>query len=272
MARTQSGESVLTRAVRIFEAFTPDEPVLSVSEIARRVPLHIATASRLIGELVRHGLLARQPDGRVRIGVRFWELAQRASPTLTLRDAAMPFLEDLHGVIGHHVQLGVLDGDHALFVERLTAPGAVVNYTRIAGRLNLHASSSGLVLLAHAPAELQERILAGPLPSYTPNTITTPDRLRGTLAEIRKAGFALCAGHIHPDATGVAVPVRGADGHNGTDSQVVAALSAIVPNDGNAYQQVPVLMAAARGITRTLAAARVPSPPHRRGSASSLNG
>jgi hypothetical protein len=66
--------------------------------------------------------------------------------------------------------------------------------------------------------------------------------------------------------------VRGADGHNGTDSQVVAALSAIVPNDGNAYQQVPVLMAAARGITRTLAAARVPSPPHRRGSASSLNG
>jgi DNA-binding IclR family transcriptional regulator len=258
--------------VRIFEAFTPDEPVLSVSEIARRVPLHIATASRLIGELVRHGLLARQPDGRVRIGVRFWELAQRASPTLTLRDAAMPFLEDLHGVIGHHVQLGVLDGDHALFVERLTAPGAVVNYTRIAGRLNLHASSSGLVLLAHAPAELQERILAGPLPSYTPNTITTPDRLRGTLAEIRKAGFALCAGHIHPDATGVAVPVRGADGHNGTDSQVVAALSAIVPNDGNAYQQVPVLMAAARGITRTLAAARAPSPPHRRGSASSLNG
>ena len=272
MARTQSGESVLTRAVRIFEAFTPDEPVLSVSEIARRVPLHIATASRLIGELVRHGLLARQPDGRVRIGVRFWELAQRASPTLTLRDAAMPFLEDLHGVIGHHVQLGVLDGDHALFVERLTAPGAVVNYTRIAGRLNLHASSSGLVLLAHAPAELQERILAGPLPSYTPNTITTADRLRGTLAEIRKAGFALCAGHIHPDATGVAVPVRGADGHNGTDGQVVAALSAIVPNDGNAYQQVPVLMAAARGITRTLAASRVPSPPHRRGSASSLNG
>src|SRR5882762_5840157 len=137
MARTQSGESVLTRAVRIFEAFTPDEPVLSVSEIARRVPLHIATASRLIGELVGHGLLAREPDGRVRIGVRFWELAQRASPTLSLREAAMPFLEDLHGVLGHDVQLCVRDGDHALFVERLTAPGAAINFTRVAGRLPL---------------------------------------------------------------------------------------------------------------------------------------
>lgn len=42
----------------------------------------------------------------MRIGVRLWELAQRASPTLSLRDAAMPFLEDLHAVVGHHVQLG----------------------------------------------------------------------------------------------------------------------------------------------------------------------
>jgi len=252
VARTQSGESVLTRAVRIFEAFTPVEPVLSVSEIARRVPLHIATASRLVGELVGHGLLARQPDGRVRIGVRLWELAQRASPTLTLREAAMPFMEDLHGVIGHDVQLGVRDGDHALFVERLTAPGAVINCTRVAGRLPLNASSSGLVLLAHGPRELQHRVLAGPLSGYTSNTITTPDRLRGTLADIRRAGFALCAGHIHEDATGVAVPVR--DGGN----DVIAALSSVVPNDGNAYLQVPVLMAAARGITRMLVSARQP--------------
>ncbi|GAA3998500.1 IclR family transcriptional regulator domain-containing protein [Streptomyces plumbiresistens] len=64
----------------------------------------------------------------------------------------MPFTEGVHDVVGHHVQLGVLDGDEALFLERLTAPGAVINYTRIAGRLPLHASSSGLVLLAHGPA------------------------------------------------------------------------------------------------------------------------
>jgi DNA-binding IclR family transcriptional regulator len=250
MARTQSGESVLSRAVRIFEAFTPEEPVLSVSEIARRVPLHIATASRLVGELVGHGLLARQPDGRVRIGVRFWELAQRASPTLTLREAAMPFLEALHGVLANDVQLCVRDGDQALFVERLTAPGATINFTRVAGRLPMNVSSSGLVLLAHGPRELQERILAGSLPGFTPNTITSPDRLRATLAGIRRSGFALCAGHIHEDATGVAVPVRDGAG------DVVAALSAVLPNDGSAYQQIPLLLTAARGIGRRL----VPAP------------
>ena len=51
VARSASGESVLTRAVRIFEAFTPDETVLSVTQIARRARLHPATASRLVAEL-----------------------------------------------------------------------------------------------------------------------------------------------------------------------------------------------------------------------------
>ncbi|WP_078600678.1 helix-turn-helix domain-containing protein [Streptomyces violens] len=144
MARSTSGESLLTRAVRIFDAFGPEAPALTVTEIARRARLPRATAGRLVEELVRHGLLRRDGRRRIRIGVRFWELAQRASPTLTLREAAMPFMADLHAVVGHSTQLGVLDGAEVLFVERLTAPDAVVNITRIAGRLPLHASSTGL--------------------------------------------------------------------------------------------------------------------------------
>ncbi|MEO3825581.1 helix-turn-helix domain-containing protein [Actinomadura sp. B10D3] len=92
-------ESVLTRAVLIFEAFDPDHPALSVSEIARRTGLHVATASRLVAQLVEHGLLARDEQRRVRVGMRLWELASRAAPTLGLREAAMPFMEDLHAVL-----------------------------------------------------------------------------------------------------------------------------------------------------------------------------
>jgi DNA-binding IclR family transcriptional regulator len=139
----RTGESVVARVVRVLEAFTPDDPALSVTEIARRSGLPVATASRLVAELAAHGLLARR-DGAVRVGVRMWELAQRASPTLSLREAAMPFLEDLHAVIGHHVQLAVLDGDEVLFVERMSAPNAVVNYTRIAGRLSPRTGTPGV--------------------------------------------------------------------------------------------------------------------------------
>jgi DNA-binding IclR family transcriptional regulator len=239
---------VLTRAVRVLAAFTADEPTLSVGEVARRSGLHVATASRLVAELVAHGLLERGPDRQVRVGVRLWELGARASPTVSLRDAAMPFLEDVHAVVGHHVQLGVLDGEDVIFLERLSARDAVVNFSRIAGRLDLPTSSSGLVLLAHAPPAVQERVLARPPRPVTPAGFRTAAQLRTALAEVRRTQAAVLAGHQHPDATGVAVPVRDARG------EVVAALSVIVPNDGRGPTLVPLLSATARGISRALRA------------------
>ncbi|MCX4409933.1 MULTISPECIES: IclR family transcriptional regulator [unclassified Streptomyces] len=253
--RTQHGESVLARVVRIFEAFTPEESALTVSEISRRTGLHVATGSRLVAELVSYGFLTREADRRVRVGMRMWELATRASPTLSLRDAAMPFMEGVHDVVGHHVQLGVLDGDEVLFLERLTAPGGVINYTRIAGRLPLHASSSGLLLLAHGPAELRRRVLDAPLQRYTPDTPATPARLRAVLADVRLQGYAYCPGYVHPDALGIAAPVRDAHG------EVVAALAVIVPNEAGAMSVVPVVRTAARGVSRALGAPDAPTHP-----------
>lgn len=244
--RVATGESSLSRAVRVLEAFTSDEPELGVVEVARRAGLHVATASRIVGQLAGHGLLERGPDRRVRIGMRMWELASRASPTRSLRDAAMPYLEDLHAVVGHHAQLAVLEGDEVLFLERLSARDAVVNFSRIAGRLPLHVSSSGTVLLAFGPQELQERVLARPLERYTGATVTSPARLRATLEQVRRQGWVLLPGHVHEDAAGVAVPVRDGLG------EVVAALSVIVPNDERAPSAVPVLLATARGIGRSL--------------------
>lgn len=245
MSRFSTGESVLERVVRIVESFGLDDRTLTVGEIARRSGLHVATASRLIEELVKAGWLERD-ERQIRVGVRLWEVASRASPTVGLREAAMPFMEDLHAVTGHHTQLGVLESDEVLFVERLSSPGAVVNYSRIAGRLPLYASSSGLVLLAHASTALQEKIINGPMTAYTTETLHTSRRLRTALAEIRRQQYALCAGHIYRETTGIAVPVRNAD------DAVVAAVSVIVPNDDNARTLIPLLQAAGRGISRVM--------------------
>ncbi|HEY2226046.1 IclR family transcriptional regulator, partial [Actinomycetospora sp.] len=247
MAHSSSGESVLERVVRILEAFTPEDRALTVSEVSRRAGVPSATGSRLVADLVEHGLLTRDADRRVRVGTRLWELASRASPTMSLRELAMPVLEELLRVVGHHAQLGVLDGEEVLFVERLSRERAVINYTRIAARLPIHASSSGLVLLAYGSDVLQERILAGALPRFTSATITDPADLRRRLAGIRRDGFVVCPGYLHADATGIAVPVRDEFG------QVAAAVSVIVPNDEHARGHLPTLTAAARQIERRFA-------------------
>lgn len=243
---------MLSRAARIVEVFGPGDAALTVTEIARRSGLHIATASRLIEELVSIGWLQRDAHRMVRIGLRIWEVASRASPTLSLREAAMPVMEDLHSIVGHDVQLAVLEGDEVLFVERLTGPGAVINFTRVAGRLSLPSSSSGLLLLAYAPPAQQARILAKPLEVFTERTISSPSELRAALAEVRRQGYAFLAGHIHPDATGIAVPIRDPQG------KVVAALSGIVPNDDAARSRIPVFRAASGAISRAM---EYPAPP-----------
>ncbi|MFI7482508.1 IclR family transcriptional regulator [Kocuria sp. M1R5S2] len=245
MARTQSGESVLSRAVRLVEAFRQGEEWLTVSDLARRTGLHLATASRLVAELTEHGWLERDEARRVRLGVRLWEVAARASSALSLREAAMPVLEDLHAQVRQHAQIGVLDGTEVLFLERLSAPDVVVNYTRIAGRIPLNASSSGLVLLAHSDPAFQEEVLAGPLESFTEHTPAAPMQLRRLLATIRRTGSAYCPGYLHPDATGIAAPVF-------RHGRAVATLSVVVPNAPQARQWEPLLRIAAATVTRRL--------------------
>jgi len=237
---------VLTRALRVLNALDADTTTLTLNELARRAGLPTSTASRLVLQMVDLGLLRRDERGRIGIGIRLWELASRAAPTRSLRETALPFMEDLHAVLGHHVQLGVREAVEVLFVERLSSPHAVINYTRVAGRLPLHASSSGLVLLAHAPGAVLDEVIAGGLPGFTEHTITDPDRLRREVAEVRRRGYALNRGHLHTAAAGVAVPIHGADG------RVVAALSAIIPNDERAFHAVPALTTGAHGIHRAL--------------------
>jgi DNA-binding IclR family transcriptional regulator len=258
MTGTGPRDNVLTRAVRILEVFDADHPVLPVATVARRAGLPTPTTYRLVGELVELGLLEKGSDRRVRVGLRMWELASRSSETVGLRDLAMPFMDDLHAAVRQHTQLAVLEGDEALYLERKSARGAeVVNITRTASRLPAHACSSGLVLLAHASAGVQERVLAGSLRRLTPVTVTDPAELRRLLAETRYRGYSVVRGAVHEEAMGVAVPVWGADG------EVAAALSVIIPNeDGRAAAVIPALLTTAHGIGRALAAgSRAPAPP-----------
>ncbi|GAA1466235.1 IclR family transcriptional regulator [Microbacterium thalassium] len=245
MANSPSGDSVIDRLVRVLETFTADRTVQTASDIGRRAGLPSSTAHRLVDDLVRSGLLERDDEHRVRLGMRLWELALRGSDALRLRQAALPFMEGVQARIREHTQLAVLEQDEALFLERLSHPSAGANITRVAGRLALHASSSGLVLLAHAPDDVLDRVLTGPLPAISPETVTDPTALRRILAGIREHGYVVSPGSVESVSTGVAVPVR-------DRGRVIAALSVILPRDASTDDVVVTLRAAARGIEQAL--------------------
>jgi DNA-binding IclR family transcriptional regulator len=246
MANSPSGDSVTERVVRVLETFTADRTVQTAAEIGRRAQLPSSTAHRIVDELVAAGLLDRDDDHRVSLGMRLWELALRGSRALRLRQAALPHMERVQAVVREHTQLAVLEQESALFLERLSHPEAGANITRVAGRLPLHASSSGLVLLAHAPAELRDRVLSAPLAAVSQETQTDAAALRRTLAGIRRDGYVVAPGSVEAVSTGVAVPVQDASG------DVVAALSVVLPRTTQPEVAIAELVRAAHEIRTAL--------------------
>jgi len=243
MANSASGDSVVDRVVRVIEAFPEGADALPLSELAERSGLPLSTAHRLVRQLAGHGLLELGAGGDVRLGLRFWELVSRNSPAFALRQAAMPFMEDIQQVLMQNVNLGVLEGWEVLFVERLSRRGSVANRARVAGRMPVHISSAGLALMAHQPQAVQAEYLRQ---FHDPAGKVTAGVMRQILAETHRQGFAELAAVVDPDTWGIAVPVF--DG-----KRAVAALGVVVPLAEVRLQAlVPALQTAARGIGRAL--------------------
>lgn len=252
--------SVTGRALRVLEAFSPSAPVLRLSGISRRSGLPLTTAHRLVGELAEWGALEREPDGSYRIGLRLWEVAALAPRGLGLREVALPHLSDLARVTGENVQLAVREGLDVVYVERLAGRDSVPVLTRVGGRFALTPTGVGRVLLAHAPADVQERALAQQLVRYTPRTECEPARLRQLLAEVRRTGVAVSERQVTMDSVSVAAPVYGAG------AEVVAAVSVVAHVDSvQPHSLVPLVQVAAAGISRA-AGAQPPDPAPATGS------
>jgi DNA-binding IclR family transcriptional regulator len=243
--RPQPGRSVTSKVLALLGAFSATNSALTLSELARRAGLSLPTASRRVAELVEWGALERGDDGRYRVGLRLWEVASLAPRGLGLRELAMPTMEDLYEVTHENVQLAVRQGLELVFVERIAGRFAVPVLTRVGGRFALHATGVGLVLLAHAPVEVQEQVLAAPLTRYTDMTITDPRRLRRALAAVRRDGYAVSDRQVTMDSLSVAAPVHGPDG------TVLAAVSLVVACDrADPVALAPLVQAAGRTITR----------------------
>ncbi|QSE89942.1 IclR family transcriptional regulator [Rhodococcus pseudokoreensis] len=263
MANSPTGDSVIGRVVRLLNAFDRQQPSMTLSGLAHRAALPLTTAHRLVEELVKYGLIERDPDGQLRVGLRLWELAARGSRALTLREIALPYMEDVQAAVHRYTTLAILDHGSVLYLERLSAPDSALENAldagHIAQRAPVHSTSSGLVLLAYSPSALQEEVLAGPLEKVTGETITDPQVIRRHLAEIRQRGYAAIPGIAVKEWTGIAVPVFGA-GNN-----IAAVLNATVPRgETNVPFTLPALLTAAHGISRALGADSGPARPRRR--------
>jgi DNA-binding IclR family transcriptional regulator len=242
---TRPGASVTSRALALLAAFDADHRRLTLSELAERAVLPLPTAHRLVGELVTWGALTRNRTGHYAIGRRLWDLGLLAPAQTGLRELASPYLHDLSGATLATEHLAVRDGTEVLYLDRLRGNTSVPITSTIGSRLPMHATGVGKVLLAHAPDDVQQHVLAH-LTRITAYTITQPGLLRRQLARVLRDDYATTVEEMSLGGCSVAVPVR-------SGPRVVASLGIVVPSlRTDRSRLVSALQVAARGIGRLL--------------------
>jgi DNA-binding IclR family transcriptional regulator len=206
-ARTPPRDSVATRLLSLLGAFRPGDEALTLTELSRRTNLPQPTALRLLRELTEWGALERLPSGRYQVGLRLFHVGMLAPAQRSLREVALPYMQDLFEATKENVLLGVLENKSVLYLEKIMGQNSAPALTRSGGVLPAHATAIGKVLLAYGSEEDREEVCRQPLRQFTSATLKDGDELRRDLAMVIERGYAVADQALRPGRVAVAAPV-----------------------------------------------------------------
>ncbi len=243
--------NTVSKVGKVLDLFSFKQPEWGVSEVAKALHLPKSTASDIMTSLTEQRLLTRVQGGRYRLGWRLFELSQVLLENTEFCIEARLVMQELVERWGETTHLAVLDGAQVLYVEKLQATPAVqILLSRVGGRLPAHCSAVGKVLLSHQEQYRVPQLLEDlNLLAFTPNTITTLDKLTQELEEVQRRGYAYDYEEVALGLCCIAAPIRDLDG------KVIAAISLSVPTQRFYPQQenyATIILKSAQRISENL--------------------
>ena len=230
------GMSVLQNGLAVLRAFTVEEPLQGVSEIAVKVGLHKSTVSRILATLEGEELVERDPvTRRFRLGLGVIALAGPLLANLDVRRVAYPVLVELAQRTAETAALMVWDGAEAVCVEQVPSRHQVKHTTPLGTRYRDAASSSVQALLAHQDEFAVRSLLMSGAISYPGLDHAGLEAYLVRLGEVAELGYAVNYGETSLEEVGISAPVLD---HRG---ELVGAVLVSAPRFRVAADQVPVI-------------------------------
>ena len=211
--------TALARGLDVIQAFGAEAPELTLSEVAQRTGLNVATVRRSLITLEHLGFVKRR-ERRFLLGPKVLTLGASYLESMNLKEVAQHHLVELVERFHDAASLTVLDRLEVVYIAHVPSDQRVRHGRSVGSRLPAHATSTGLVLLAYGPVAVRQQLLAtAPLPAYTSRTPTKPTDLARRFEHVLKDGYMVAEDTIEYGAIALAVPVRDGKG------RVVAALN-----------------------------------------------
>lgn len=247
---------VIERMFNLLEVLASREEPVSLKEISEKTGLHPSTAHRILNDLTIGRFVDRPEAGSYRLGMRLLELGNLVKARLSVRDAALLPMRELHKLIQQPVNLSVRQGDEIVYVERAYSERSGMQVVRaIGGRAPLHLTSVGKLFLADdEPQRVRAYATRTGLAGNTRNSLTQLSTLERELMQCRQAGLAR-------DNEELELGVRCmAAGIYDDQSKLVAGLSISAPADRIDENWVPKLRSTAADISAALGCPKIPAP------------
>lgn len=211
-ADPESGEVQVTvqsieRAFVLLDALATGEA--GVTELSQRVDLPKSTVARLLQTLEGVGAVARGDNNYpvYALGPALRSLAGASGSAVDLAAHARPHLRALAQSVSEDAGLGIPDGYSVNYIAQVDADNTVQVRDWTGEQIPMHVVPSGLILMAHWPAEQLDRFLARPLERFTRNTVTDPGEIRQRLRDMRADGYVWVLEEFAEGISSVAAPV-----------------------------------------------------------------
>lgn len=215
----------VVKALSLLNFFSSDQPTIGLSEMSRLAGQNKATTYRLLSELQLMGFVEQTGTAReYRLGPAVLRLASLREEVAPIHEIARNVTRSLSDSVGETAHMTLLTGG---MLQLIAYSYSAAHGTKVtmedAQLLPLHASSSGLSVLAWAASDIRDQILSEPLEAHTPNTLTDPDRIRALLPEILANGFAEYVGGFESDVHTFGAPIFN------VNTRVIGAVSVAAP-------------------------------------------
>src|SRR5271170_1879362 len=224
----------LDRAVSVLEVLGQSDAPLSLAEICQRMNLHKSTAHRSLMVLERSALIERTQENRYRLGLKLYELGNRAVEQIDLRARVQPFFRRLASQVGETVHLSVLQKTSIVYLDKVEPNRRVCLSSKTGTSNPVYCTSMGKAMLAFQPEEIIDEIVARiRFVRYTPKTLTSREALLKALERVRRRGYAIDDEEIELGVRCIGAPIFN------ENHLAIAAVSVSGPSSRITVQSVP---------------------------------
>jgi IclR family pca regulon transcriptional regulator len=203
----------LARGLIVIQAFSQATPQMTISQLSIKTGLSRAAVRRCLYTLTKLGFAGAEDGSRYSLRPRLLTLSQTYTTSNSLSTAAQPILERMSAMFRESFSVATLDGEDIVYIARTAGIRVMAVDLHIGSRLPAYCTSMGRVLLAYLPPDELEAYLArATLTPHTTRTITSVEKLRLALRNVRRNGYALVDQELEVGLRSLAVPVYGPSG------------------------------------------------------------